>query len=63
MSTTPWPLRSHHTQLTLNRLTKRQVHEMIVRVAVRVRVGVRVRVAVRVRVGVRVALRVGVREI
>ncbi|MBI1816459.1 MAG: AAA family ATPase [Deltaproteobacteria bacterium] len=32
----PWPLRSHHTQLTLNRLTKRQVHEMIVRVAVRV---------------------------
>jgi class 3 adenylate cyclase/tetratricopeptide (TPR) repeat protein len=33
---TPWPLRAHHTQLTLNRLTKRQVHEMIVRVAVRV---------------------------
>jgi len=32
----PWPLRAHHMQLTLNRLTKRQVHEMIVRVAVRV---------------------------
>jgi tetratricopeptide (TPR) repeat protein len=32
----PWPLRAHHTQLNLNRLTKRQVHEMIVRVAVRV---------------------------
>lgn len=31
----PWPLRAHHTQLNLNRLTKRQVHEMIVRVAVR----------------------------
>ncbi|MBI3387638.1 MAG: AAA family ATPase, partial [Deltaproteobacteria bacterium] len=27
----PWPLRAHHTQLNLNRLTKRQVHEMIVR--------------------------------
>src|SRR5262245_50624110 len=32
----PWPLRAHHTQLTLNRLTRRQVNEMIVRVAVRV---------------------------
>jgi class 3 adenylate cyclase/tetratricopeptide (TPR) repeat protein len=31
----PWPLRAHHTQLNLNRLTKRQVHEMIVRVGAR----------------------------
>jgi class 3 adenylate cyclase len=31
----PWPLRSHHTQITLNRLSARNVREMIAQVAAR----------------------------
>ncbi len=31
----PWPLRSHHTHVTLNRLTKAQVRQMIANVASR----------------------------
>jgi predicted ATPase len=30
-----WPLRAHHMQITLNRLSARNVHEMIVQVATR----------------------------
>jgi len=29
----PWPLRSHHTQITLNRLSSREAHKMIAQVA------------------------------
>jgi class 3 adenylate cyclase len=29
----PWPLRAHHTQLTLNRLSRRSTREMVVKVA------------------------------
>jgi class 3 adenylate cyclase/tetratricopeptide (TPR) repeat protein len=29
----PWPMRSHHTQLTLNRLSARDVREMVARVS------------------------------
>jgi class 3 adenylate cyclase/tetratricopeptide (TPR) repeat protein len=32
---TPWPLRAHHTQITLNRLSTPNVREMIVQVAAR----------------------------
>jgi len=31
----PWPLRAHHTQITLNRLSARNVREMIAQVAAR----------------------------
>src|SRR5262249_9227636 len=31
----PWPMRSHHAQITLNRLNHRQTREMVVGVAVR----------------------------
>jgi class 3 adenylate cyclase/tetratricopeptide (TPR) repeat protein/energy-coupling factor transporter ATP-binding protein EcfA2 len=31
----PWPLRAHHTQITLNRLSARKVREMIAQVAAR----------------------------
>jgi class 3 adenylate cyclase/tetratricopeptide (TPR) repeat protein len=31
----PWPLRAHHTQLTLNRLSVREVHAMVGQVAAR----------------------------
>ena len=31
----PWPLRAHHTQITLNRLSARNVREMITQVAAR----------------------------
>jgi predicted ATPase/class 3 adenylate cyclase len=31
----PWPLRAHHTQITLNRLSTRNVREMIAQVAAR----------------------------
>jgi predicted ATPase len=30
-----WPMRSHHTQITLNRLSARNVHEMVALVAAR----------------------------
>jgi len=30
-----WPMRAHHAQITLNRLSKRQVKEMVARVSVR----------------------------
>src|SRR5262249_47535165 len=32
----PWPVRAHHTHVNLNRLTKRQVREMIARVTTQV---------------------------
>jgi class 3 adenylate cyclase/predicted ATPase len=31
----PWPMRSHHAQVTLTRLSRRQVREMVARVAAR----------------------------
>ena len=31
----PWPMRSHHTQITLNRLSARNVLEMVALVAAR----------------------------
>jgi predicted ATPase len=32
---TPWPMRSHHSQITLNRLSARDVREMVALVAAR----------------------------
>jgi predicted ATPase len=29
----PWPMRAHHAQITLNRLSRSQAHEMVTRVA------------------------------
>ena len=31
----PWPLRAHHSQITLNRLSSRNVREMVALVAAR----------------------------